>query len=134
VSSDEVMVFLRRDEQWLVLHRSERQGSYWHSVAGGVEAGESDAAAAARELHEEVGLLADPVDVGVSFVYTPEAWESRFRRPDVSYRVACFLVEAPSAWEPELDWEHDTYRWCSLAEALELLRWPEPRRVLEAIA
>jgi 8-oxo-dGTP pyrophosphatase MutT (NUDIX family) len=128
------MVFLRRDDQWLVLHRSERQGSYWHSVAGGVEAGESDAAAAARELHEEVGLLADPVDVGVSFAYTPEVWESRFRRPDVSYRVACFLVEAPSGWEPELDWEHDTYRWCSLAEALELLRWPEPRRVLEAIA
>ena len=132
--SGEILVFVRRGEEWLVLHRSERQGSYWHSVAGGVEAGESDAAAAARELHEEVGLLADLLDVGITFVYTPEPWEPRFVRDDDSFRVACFLAEAPVGWEPVLDWEHDDYRWCRLADAVELLRWPQPRQVLEAIA
>jgi dATP pyrophosphohydrolase len=132
--SDEIMVFVRRGDEWLVLHRSEAQGAYWHSVAGGVEPGETDLAAAARELHEEVGLVAEPIDLGAPFVYTPEAWEPRFVREDISYRVACFLVEAPAGWEPTLDWEHDDYRWCSSGDAVELLYWPQPRSILEAIA
>jgi hypothetical protein len=33
----EVLVFVRRRHEILVLHRSPRQGSYWHSVAGAVE-------------------------------------------------------------------------------------------------
>jgi hypothetical protein len=48
--------------------------------------------------------------------------------------VACYVVDAPLAWQPELDWEHDDYRWCSKLEAVELLHWPEPTRVLEEIA
>lgn len=133
MSSDEVMVFVRRDSKWLVLRRSPRQGAYWHSVAGGVEDGETDAEAAARELREEVGLVAAPVDLDRPFAYTPQEWEPR-RRGNGPFRVACFLVDAPASWEPELDWEHDEYRWCTQAEAVELLYWPEPRGVLGAIA
>ena len=47
--------------------------------------------------------------------------------------VECFVAEAPPGWEPELDWEHDAYRWCLVAEAIELLYWPEPREVLEEL-
>jgi lipoyl(octanoyl) transferase len=133
VSADEVFVFVRRGPEWLVLRRSPRQGAYWHSVAGGVEQGETDAEAAARELQEEVGLVSEPVDLERPFAYVPEAWEPR-SRGDGPFRVACFLVEAPAGWEPQLDWEHDDYRWCTPAEAVELLYWPEPRSVLEAIA
>jgi len=32
-----------------------------------------------------------------------------------------------------LDWEHDDYRWCSRAEAVELLYWPEPRNIVELL-
>ena len=134
MSSHEVMVFVRRGSEWLVLHRSPQQGAYWHSVAGGVENGETDAEAAARELREEVGLVSDPVDLRSSFAYVPEAWEPRSREGGGPFRVACFRVDAPAGWEPELDWEHDEYRWCTRAEALELLYWPEPRGVLDAIA
>jgi 8-oxo-dGTP pyrophosphatase MutT (NUDIX family) len=134
MSADEVLVFVARGDDWLVLHRSERQGAYWHAVAGGVEDGETNAAAAARELHEEVGLRALPVDVGIEFSYSPEPWEPRFRGGGDSYRVACFRVEAPEEWEPTLDWEHDDYRWCSPLDAIGLLRWPQPRRVLAEIA
>jgi 8-oxo-dGTP pyrophosphatase MutT (NUDIX family) len=133
VRDDEVLVFVRRGDDWLVLHRSPRQGAYWHAVAGGVEEGETSAAAAARELQEEVGLVAEPVDLGSSFSYVPEDWEPRYRNGSGPFRVACYLVDAPRGWEPELDWEHDDYRWCSKQEAAALLHWPDPTRVLEEI-
>src|SRR5205807_2173271 len=58
--TQEVFVFVRRGDEFLVLHRSPENDAYWHGVAGGVEAGESFAAAAARELREETGLVAAP--------------------------------------------------------------------------
>src|SRR5581483_3511585 len=48
----EVFVFVRREREYLVLHRSERQGAYWHGVAGGLEVGETYAEAAGRALRE----------------------------------------------------------------------------------
>ena len=134
MSADEVVVFVSRGDEWLVLRRSERQGGFWHTVAGGVEENEENGAAAARELHEEVGLHAFPRELGIEFAYTPEPWEPRFRPGAAAYLVACFHVEAPNGWEPTLDWEHDDYRWCSPRDAVELLRWPEPKRILEEIA
>jgi len=110
----EVFVLIRRHDEYLILHRSPRQGAYWHCVAGGVEEGETYAEAAVRELREETGLDAELVDLG---------------RP-YSIHVECFLAEAPVDWEPRLDWEHDDYRWCATDEAVALLYFPEPREVL----
>jgi 8-oxo-dGTP pyrophosphatase MutT (NUDIX family) len=47
--TEEVFVFVRRGEEFLVLHRTPDNDAYWHGVAGGVEPGESFAEAAARE-------------------------------------------------------------------------------------
>ena len=38
---EEAFVFVRRGGEFLVLHRSPRQGAYWHGVAGALEAGET---------------------------------------------------------------------------------------------
>jgi 8-oxo-dGTP pyrophosphatase MutT (NUDIX family) len=113
----EVFVFVRRGDCHLILRRSQTQGGYWHGVAGGIEDGESPAEAAARELAEETGLVAEPADLERSYVYD-------------AVTVHCFLADAPGDWEPTLDWEHDEARWCSLDEAEALLHWPEPREVL----
>jgi lipoyl(octanoyl) transferase len=118
--TQEVFVFVRREGEFLVLHRSPENDAYWHGVAGGVEEGESFAAAAARELREETGLAADPAPL-----------RHRFRYGEVV--VECFVVDAPSGWEPQLDWEHDGYRWCSAEEAEALLYWPEPRSLLRSL-
>ncbi len=66
---EEVFVFVRRGDQYLVLHRAPRGGSYWHGVAGALEPGEDHPEAARRELEEETGLVADPVPVGRPYAY-----------------------------------------------------------------
>jgi 8-oxo-dGTP pyrophosphatase MutT (NUDIX family) len=128
----EVAIFITRNSaaEVLIVHRSPEQGGYWHVVAGGVEFGESATEAAARELLEETGLVAE-VTAGVevteyAYSLTEEPADRRARYdPSVAHvEVTCFRVAAPDDWEPTLDWEHDDHRWCEPEEAVELLRWP----------
>jgi 8-oxo-dGTP pyrophosphatase MutT (NUDIX family) len=130
----EVCVFVRRGEEFLILHRSPEHDAYWHCVAGALEPGETFAQAAARELCEETGLDATPTDLRRRFEYDVEGWESHSRPGADHVAVECFLAEAPAGWEPALDWEHDDYRWCEAGEAAALLYWPEPREVLQELA
>ncbi len=133
---EEVLVFVRRGDEYLVLHRSPRNGAYWHCVAGGLEEGEDYPQAAARELAEETGLVARPLEVGGAYSYSVDedpTYRDRLPSGTEEIRVRSFLVEAPPGWEPELDWEHDEYRWCTSDEAVELLHWPEPRTVLRSL-
>ncbi len=115
---DEVLISVRREGLFLVLLRAPWKTGYWHLAGGGVEAGESDADAAARELLEETGLEAASLDdVGDDLGYD-------------NVRVHAFATEAPAGWEPTLDEEHDEHRWCTLDDALELLEYEEPREVV----
>ena len=117
----EVAIFVRRGDEFLVLHRSPENDAYWHVVAGGVEDGESFAAAAVRELSEETGLAVELLPLGRPYRYD-------------AIEVDCYLADAPPGWEPQLDWEHDDYRWCTAAEGAAMLHWPEPADVLRGFA
>jgi 8-oxo-dGTP pyrophosphatase MutT (NUDIX family) len=121
VRTQEVIIVVRRGEEYLVVHRSPENDAYWHLIAGGVEDGESFADAAVRELQEETGLTAAVEALDASFAYE-------------SVHVECFVVEAPAAWEPALDWEHDGYRWLPREEAADLLHWPEPADLLRSLS
>lgn len=138
---EEVLVVIHRagaEREFLVLERSPERQGYWHVVAGALEEGEDAAAAASRELAEETGLQATPVDLGLSYRYPlddePPEVRARFERDVTEIAVAAFAVEAPHGWEPTLDEEHVAYRWCALTQALELLRYPEPRDAVEHVA
>jgi len=126
----EVLIHVRRGSEFLVAHRPEGHGGYWHTISGGVEPGEAWHAAALRELREETGLAAEELEPLGEFTYVREAWESE---PGLSVRVRAFLVDVSPGWEPQLDREHDDYRWCSRDEAIELLFWPEPAALLRAL-
>lgn len=121
----EVAIVVRRGAEYLVLERSPARGGYWNLVAGGVEAGEDAANAAARELVEETGLHAAVAALGV---------ELEYEGPSGPVRLDAFLAEAPLGWEPVLDEEHVAYRWCSEYGALELLAYEEPRIAVRAAA
>ena len=125
----EVLIVVRRGDEFLVLFRSEAEGAFWHTVAGTVESGEDPRATAIRELEEETGLvvrgLEELPDLG--FEYVREAWEDQ---PGLRVPVRVFVTEAPPGWEPVLNEEHDEYRWCAREQAAELLFWPEPRRIV----
>jgi lipoyl(octanoyl) transferase len=110
----EALVGVVRGDRILVLHRTKDR--LWHLVAGGLESGETAAEAAARELFEETGLVAEPVPQGWTFEHD-------------AIRVDVFSVEAPAGWEPSLNHEHTEYRWAALAEATALLHYSEPREL-----
>jgi 8-oxo-dGTP pyrophosphatase MutT (NUDIX family) len=133
---EEAFVFVRRETEFLVLHRSPEQGAYWHGVAGALEEGETAAEAAARELLEETGLTAEPAPVGEPYAYPVSEEPDRiplFPAGTSEIVVTSFVVDAPPGWEPTLDWEHDGYRWCTAAEAAALFHWPEPAALLRRL-
>lgn len=126
----EVLIHVRRGDEFLVAHRAPDGGGYWHAIAGGVEPGEETEAAALRELREETGFEAESLEPLGEFAYVRESWESE---PGLRVHVRAFLVDVEHGWEPQLDREHDDYRWCTREEAIELLFWPEPGQLLRAM-
>ena len=123
----EVLIHVRRGDEFLVAHRSPESGGYWHPIAGAVEAGEAFHAAALRELREETGLEAGELQPLSAFAYSMESWEEE---PGRSVHVQAFLVDVEAGWEPKLNEEHVEYRWLPREEAAELLFWPEPAALL----
>lgn len=120
----EVAIFIYRGEEFLLARRVPT--GFWNVIAGQVEDGESFDAAAARELAEETGLVAAPVDLQLpqTYVIAPNE-RALYAAGDTTVAIECYAVEAPPSWEPMLNHEHDTYRWCSLEDAVVLAHWPE---------
>jgi lipoyl(octanoyl) transferase len=126
----EVLIHVRRGDEFLVAHRSPEGGGYWHTIAGAVEPGEEPDAAAARELWEETGLESADLQPLGDFAYIRESWESE---PGLRMHVRAFLVDVAAGWEPVLNHEHDEYRWLAPELAAEVLHWPEPAQLLRAL-
>ena len=75
------VILLDADDRVLLLHGSDvdqRERSWWFTVGGGIDPGESQRAAAARELFEEAGIMLDPAAL-VGPVYSRVAMFDFFR-------------------------------------------------------
>src|SRR5207249_1675408 len=107
----------------------------WSVVAGQIEDGESFADGAARELMEEAVLEAPLLDLELTQAYEVEPRFRHLYAPgEYNVTVASYVVEAPAGWEPTLNHEHSEYRWCSVADAIELAHWPELKEGIRAVA
>ena len=129
----EVAIFVYRGEKLLVARRS--GDGHWNVIAGQVEDGETYAAAAARELAEEAQLDSPVVDLDFRQTYqVEERFRPLYAPGEYTVTIVAFAAQALAGWEPVLNHEHDDYRWCSLADALALLYWPEMKEALRVLA
>lgn len=142
----------------LLLERVAPRG-FWQSVTGTLRWGETPAAAAAREVREETGLVCrapescatsaeseearlenrrpapELVETGITrrFPIRPE-WQDRYA-PAVSENLEhLFYLELPKACNPALNSdEHVAYRWMALEQAIDKVASWTNREALERL-
>jgi 8-oxo-dGTP pyrophosphatase MutT (NUDIX family) len=86
---------------------------------GQVEPGEDMAMAAAREIHEEVGLIVDPRDLRLVYAAT----ETYDADDTISVTRLLFVTRINSPLI-SLSPEHDAYEWCDVNTAAKLFPHP----------
>jgi dATP pyrophosphohydrolase len=112
--------------QYLLLKRTPEKEGFWQPVTGGLEEGEARVEALKREVWEETGIknvvgIVENVDY---FEYS----DAHFIKEYV------FGVEVHPNEKIAIDGkEHSQFRWCSLQEALELLKWDENKKALSRL-
>lgn len=107
----------------VMIVRAKKNPDHWIFPKGHVEQGESEEAAAERELCEEAGIEG---------IAVRRAGEEDFRLNNKLYRVAYFLVRyVADAGDGEAGREP---RWCTIEEALSLLTFKESQHLLSRMA
>ncbi|TAL74658.1 MAG: NUDIX domain-containing protein [Rhodanobacter sp.] len=96
----------------------------WSYIAGHVDAGETGAQAALRELREETGLVPDAF-YATSFCETFYAAEA-----DAIEVVPAFVAHIAEGAKVVLNAEHAAYRWVPPAKAAALLPFGSQRELL----
>jgi dihydroneopterin triphosphate diphosphatase len=113
----------------LVLRRAAggRCPGSWETVHGHIEAGESPAAAARRELAEETGLAAERL-------YNLSRVESFYQHGiDEVALVPVFAAFVGAAAAVRTGVEHDRFEWLAPADARRRFAWPREGRALDDI-
>ena len=114
-------------DRWRVLALRRAHGTRctgaWEIVHGRIEAGERPAEAAARELHEECGLVAERIySITVNPFYLVQT-------DSVELAVVFAAIVAPEA-DLRLSDEHDAAEWLNPEQAQLRLAWPRERDAL----
>jgi 8-oxo-dGTP pyrophosphatase MutT (NUDIX family) len=105
-----VLVFNEKG-QLLLMHIGEHsekpERSYTPDLPGGmVDPGESEHAAAVREVMEEAGIALNPDEVTLAYAKT-EAYPSESK----SVSKLVYIVQLKNTPEVTVSWEHESYEW-----------------------
>jgi len=100
--------------------------TYWGFVKGTVEPGEDEEKTINRETAEEAGLY--DLKIMPRFRETQHyfyKFEEQLIRKDAVYFIA-----KTNSWKVKISHEHETYRWCTYEDALELMKLRANRELL----
>ncbi|MDC0707986.1 lipoyl(octanoyl) transferase LipB [Stigmatella sp. ncwal1] len=100
----------------LLVRRVPERGGFWQILTGRVEAGESTAQAAARELEEETGLR-----LPVTELEYRHAFALGEHLPPRLVEETAFVARCPDGHEVRLGPEHDAHEWVDARTAWERL-------------
>ncbi|MCK4477648.1 NUDIX pyrophosphatase [Candidatus Bathyarchaeota archaeon] len=116
--------------QYLLLKRIKE--GFWQPVTGGIEEGEIKIEALKREVREETGIK-NVVRI-MKDIYYDEFWDF-FKREGCQHLIKeyVFGVEVSSNEKITISREHFEYKWCSLKEALKLLKWKGNKEALKKL-
>lgn len=84
---------------------------------GKVDDGEEFVTGAIREIHEEAGLQFKSEDLKLVYAYTKNGYNSEFKT-DINFVWLGFVAKMPANQTVTLSFEHDSYEWQTIDEAL----------------
>lgn len=120
IAQVEVIVFkvIDGELQFLLLKRQPNRGGFWQPVTGGVEAGEDLKEAALREMFEETAI-----DHHIKVYEDLHYFEFESNGGFGWMKEYVFGVQIASDAEAVISDEHSEMKWCTLNQALELLKY-----------
>ncbi len=118
---ESVLVLICTDDNDVLLIERTDRAEFWQSVTGSLEAGETPIQAAARELYEETGLVAEPVDLHHQVQYEIKPpWRNRYAPGVTQNREHWFRVRLPAQAKVVLNAEeHQQLLWLPVDAAIE---------------
>ncbi len=125
------VVPLGADGRVLLLRRYPERGGFWQQVTGRIEAGESPAEAARRELAEETGAHAEVAPLGYVHGFGLEAAVLPGLGPGLATaQETAFAATIPAGFSCRVSDEHAEHGWFRPEEALEKVRFAGLKRAI----
>ncbi len=116
--------------QYLLILRAPHDGGFWQPVTGGLEEGETRTDGVRREIAEETGLT----PTSVTPLLEMRQFFHRYRSESTEVWLTEFVygAEVPDG-DVTLSPDHTDHKWCTLDEALTLLKYDGNKDALKLL-
>lgn len=130
-----VIIFIRQKKKikYLLLKHSEK---YWNFPKGHIEKGESELAAAKREVWEETGIRKMAILPGFKgeekyYYRLAKDFTRVFKRHKKIFKTVFFYLARTSTSKVDISREHLGYAWCEFDKAMQKLRYQASKDILK---